>query len=492
MARTLVQDGSSEENRIALMARELINLRTAALAPNGSIGLVRRYLRGDHDLPYMPEKASREYITIARNSITNWLPLISDTFVKSLWVDGYRSKRAADNARAWKYWQMNKMDARQAIAHRGALEYGVSYVSVLPGTDGRPVIKPLVAHRTYALYQEDDDDFPVMALYYRGTDIEGNELFHLWESNRRWDILVQTGRKKGEATREADDRGTGAGDIQVVGFDEHPAPFVPWVRFRERLDGESYGIIKPLISTQNRINETVFSAQIALQYAAFRQRWATGMAIPRDTEEFLSDGTTPNPNFGRPIEPFKAAVDRLWVVEDPEAKFGEFQATDVRPHIEIYREHVKTLAAAGQVSPMVLLGDLINLSGDALSSIQDGTQRKLGEYETNFGESWEQVLHLAAYMAGEPFHDEDESAEVRWRDTEARSLAATVDALGKMVHMLHVPAEELWDRIPGATDQDVERWKDTAKSGESLMNVLMDMNQRQAQPTADEAEADED
>ena len=32
------------------------------------------------------------------------------------------------------------MDARQTIALRGALEYGVGYVLVLPGADGVPVI----------------------------------------------------------------------------------------------------------------------------------------------------------------------------------------------------------------------------------------------------------------------------------------------------------------------------------------------------------------
>jgi hypothetical protein len=475
----------SAEDLAAEWARELIDLRNTALAPNGSIGLVRRYLRGDHDLPYMPKKASNEYMTIARNSITNWLPLISDTFAKNLWVDGYRAKRAADNARAWQYWQANKMDARQAIAHRGALEYGVSYVSVLPGADGRPVITPLAAHRTYALYQEDDDDWPMVALYYRGTDIHGDELYYLWESNRRWDILVPTRRTRSDSTRDVDDRGTGSGDLKVLGYEEHPAPYVPWVRFRERLDGTSEGVIKPLIPTQNRINETVFSAQMALQYAAFRQRWATGMAIPRDTEEYLPDGVTPNPNYGKPIEPFKAAVDRLWVVEDPEARFGEFSQTDVTPHIQVYREHVKTLAAIGQVSPLVMMGDLVNLSADALSSIQDATQRKLREYETNFGESWEQVFALAAYMAGEEFDDEFDAAEVRWRDTEARSLAATVDALGKMVQMLHVPAEELWDRIPGATDQDVERWRETARSAESLIHLMDRMSARQEEPTED-------
>ena len=53
----------------------------------------------------------------------------------------------------------------------------------------------------------------------------------------------------------------------------------------------------------------------------------------------------------------------------------------------------------------------------------------------------------------------DPASQVRWRDTESRALAATVDALGKMASQLDIPVQELWERIPGVTQQDIERWK---------------------------------
>src|SRR5690606_41333570 len=59
--------------------------------------------------------------------------------------------------------------------------------------------------------------------------------------------------------------------------------------------------------------------------------------------------------------------------------------------------------------------------------------------------------------------------------TSARAFSATVDALGKLVQMLGVPPQELWERIPGVTRQDVERWKATAQQGDSfafLANLL--------------------
>ena len=73
---------------------------------------------------------------------------------------------------------------------------------------------------------------------------------------------------------------------RVVSVAPHHLGVTPWVRYRDRLDGDARGIIAPLTNIQDRIN------------ASFRQRWATGLVIPQDDER-------------NPVEPFKAVVDRL-------------------------------------------------------------------------------------------------------------------------------------------------------------------------------------
>ena len=412
-------------------------------------GRVARYLAGDHDLPYTPPSANTEFRTLAKRSVTNWLPLISDTFAKGLFVDGYRPAKASENAAPWRYWQENGLDARQTIAHRGALEYGVSYVLVLPGTNG-PSIRPLNPTRSLALYEEDEDEFPYAAILRAGNARGGGSLWRLFDDEAVYTFMLKDG------------------SLELTGTEIHGLGVTPFVRFRDRLDGQARGIIEPLIPIQDRVNESVFSMLVALQYASFRQRWATGLAIPLDENEFLADGVTANPNFGKPIEPFEAAVNRLWVSDSPDAKFGDFAQTDVSGHLNTYKSTVQSLAAIAQTPPHVLLGDLVNLSADALAAAEASTQRKGAEYETLFGESWEQVLRLAAAADGDEEGAADTSAQVRWRDTEARSLAQTVDALGKMVQMLAVPAEAAWERIPGVTDQDVERWKEMRNSGDSI------------------------
>jgi hypothetical protein len=440
----------------AAFAGRLVDALDADLQRDARLGLVRRYLKGDHDLPYMPKGAKAEFRHMAEKSVTNWLPLLSDTYAKGLFVDGYRPAKATDNARPWSYWQANGLDARQSVAHRGALEYGTSYVLVRRSTGPVPLIRPLSPLRSLAWYEDEDDDWPELGLVAKGRRGD-TRLFEVYQGGEVFTV---------EKPKD--------GDLVVSAGVEHGLGRVPLVRFRDRLDGEATGIIRPARILQDRVNEVVFATMIALQYASHRQRWATGLAIPVD-------------DAGNPVEPFQAAVNRLWVSDDPEVRFGEFAQTELSGHHATYDSTVRTLAATAQISPNILTGDLINLSADALAQMEAATQRKIAEFETLFGESWENVFRLAALAAGDAEAAADTSSQVRWRDTEARSLAQAVDAWGKAAQMLGIPPEELWEKIPGVTDQDVERWKEAAGKADGMALLAAEL-QRQASAAAAAAE----
>lgn len=472
-------------DEVVRLAADLIAAHSRDLTKNGRYGQVRRYLKGDQDPPYAPKGARKEYKDLARKSITNWLPLIVDVYTKGLFVDGFRPAKAVDNAKPWDYWQANGLDARQTVAHRSAFEHGLGWVLVLKGTPA-PVMRPLSALKVRALFEDDEDEFPVLALIVRGTDSAGAALYDVIDDVAVYSVKVP--KKEGRA----------AATPVYVDTEEHGMGVCPLVRFRDRLDGEAEGIVRPLLNLQDRINEAVFALMIALQFASFRQRWATGLAIPLDEDPYLDASGTPtqaatdadgnenraNPNYDKPTESFQAAVDRLWVTDSTEAKFGDFAQTEVSGHLKTYESAVQTLAAIAQTPPHVLLGDLVNLSADALAAAEASTQRKIGEYETIFGEAWEQAFRLAAHAASDDANTKDENAQVRWRDTEARSLAATVDALGKMAQMLQVPVQVLWERIPGVTDTDVKAWKEQAGKADGMAALAAALT-RQTAPTTE-------
>jgi len=359
----------------------------------------------------------------------------------------------------WQWWQANRLDARQSITHRGALDYGTSYNLVLPGTLQTrrvPLIKPLSPLRSAAWYQDEDDEFPEVGINRKGTTIDGTRLIELYDKESVYTFAKPKDSDKWRLSR----------------VDDHNLGYTPLVRFRDRLDGEARGIILPLKTLQDRVNEVVFSTLIALQYASFRQRWASGLAIPEDED-------------GNAVEPFQAAIDRLWIADSEGAKFGDFAQTELTGHMSAYDNTVRTLAAVAQISPNILTGDLVNLSADALAQMEASTQRKISEYETLFGESWESTFRLASLAAGDAQGAIDTSSQVRWRDTEARSLAQTVDALGKMAQMLSVPVEALWEKIPGITDTDVAYWKSIKDETDLLGGLVAEMQRQTATPNPD-------
>ncbi|KJK48916.1 hypothetical protein UK23_15425 [Lentzea aerocolonigenes] len=389
---------------------------------------IHRYVKGDHDLPFAPKNAKAHYLWMLRKSRTNWCRLLVQLMAQNLFVDGYRatdpSATAGDSA-GWRHWTGNRMARRQAAVHRAALKYGTAFVTVLPGDPG-PVIKGHSPQNMSAFYADPDDEWPVYALLKsRSYSPSGPQtLYRLYDDQAVYFL--------------APDRD---GALSYVEHREHGVGVCPVIRFvdEDDLDGHTPGVVEPILDIQDRVNFQTFLLMAASQSGAHRQRWAAGLE--------LDDGEEP------PIGP-----DRLLHSDSPETRFGTFDASPLSGYVEVLEQVLRHLAAITQTPPHTLLASLTNLAADALDAAEDGLQRRVGERRTSYGESWEQVLRLCCLLAGDLTGWQDTTAQVRWRNTQSRSLAAVVDAWGKAVTMLGVPPQSTWERLPGVTDTDVQRW----------------------------------
>jgi hypothetical protein len=157
---------------------------------------------------------------------------------------------------------------------------------------------------------------------------------------------------------------------------------------------------------------------------------------------------------------------RRWMwAEDEHVKFGTLDETPLDGFISAIDLAFRHIAALGQVPPHHLLGQIANLSAEALTAAETALERKVQEFKSSFGESWERVFRLAMKMLGENGAD-DFNAEVIWRDMEQRSLAQAGDALGKLREQLGIPARGLWARVPGATASELRQWEQLADEEE--------------------------
>jgi hypothetical protein len=440
------------------LARQLLTLRDDELP---RLEKVKRYLAGEHDSVYVPARARAEFQWIVRRSTVNVLPLMVDTPAQAMYVDGYRHSEATDNAPAWEGWQANRMDARQTGLHRAMLAYGAAYNLILPG-EPTPVWYPLSPLRCTAVYDDPvQDEWPEYALIVR--DRRTHREVSLIDSTSIW-------RFRAEHT---DGEGWWGASLEFVREERHDLGVCPVVRYVNRtdLDGRIVGEVEPLITLQDQINLTTFGLLMAQQYAAFRQRWVTGMAIPQDAN-------------GNDIEPFNAAVNRLWVGEDEDTKFGEFGQTDLNGYLSSRDSSLRHVATVGQLAPHHLMGPMSNISAEALAAAEIQQTRKTTERKELAGEAHEQSFRLHALASGDLDGWQDTGAQVTWRDVNNVNLAAVADAWGKIATQLQVPVEMLWEKIPGWTQTDVERARAMSASGDSLSQLTQVLNTQAAALTA--------
>lgn len=447
---------------------------------------IDRYLNGEHDDPYMPDLADDEYRLLAKRSVSNWCPLLVGTPAQALYVDNFRrgittgstTEAPTTITPEWRHWQKSGLDARQAAVHRGALTYGHSF-TLTEKTKRGVRTKGLSALKTVALYEDPaNDQVPAAALTVtRWPATDGDKVIP--GQARMWD-----GRHEYTVTFDSlDDEKS----VKVSGRKAHGASECPITRFAAAVDleGRTVGVIEPVISVQDRINQTIMDLLLAQSYAAVAVRTVTGMAPPMQMEPEHDNPDDPEeitgyrPKLDANGNPMPQRINhnarRFLFAEDPDVKWGSLDATPLGGFIDSLDMSIRHLSALSQTPPHHLLGQIANLSAEALLAAETALSRKVEEFRKMFGESWERVFRLAAELEGELDAAEDYAGEVIWRDMELKSLAQSADGLGKLAELLGIPKRGLWNRVPGTTKQELDEWDrlyEEENSDVALANAL--------------------
>ncbi len=401
----------------------------------------QNYYDGDHAITALMNTEERQtFRKFLHESRANWCELVVNAVAERLQVVGFRF--GGDDTRAWTIWQASAMDADSELVQTDALVCSNAFVLVQPDDDNPTGVEitgesPFEATVLYqpgnrrqraAGYKRfaDDGDAIVEVL------IRPDVIAAWWPGDT--DPQVEP-----NPTLEVRD----GGFVQLVEVRPQPRTVRPP---RSELDGA--------IPFQDRINTTIFNRMVATDYGAFRQIWATGVKLARETVT-SADGTTTTAL----VKPYDVGANRLLTNENPDGRFGAIGESSLAGYLNSVAQDVEQLAAVTQTPPHYLLGQMINISADAIKAAEAGLVAKVSRRAVHIGEAWELVMRMALGFVGDPA-SVDVAAEVIWKDFETRSEAQRVDALVKMA-TLGVPTEVLWQRW-GATPQEIERWRQMA------------------------------
>jgi hypothetical protein len=279
------------------------------------------------------------------------------------------------------------------------------------------------------------------------------------ELYRRDVVAVWTTHYRDEQRDPLADGATPTWDGPVVNANALGA--VPLVPFENRATAaiQCASELLELEPIMQRIQELELAKLVAANTAVFRQKWATGLEVPKD------------PETGERVEPFKAATDRLWVNQAPDGAFGTFEATEIRQYLSAIDAEVSELAAISRVPAYYLVqSELANPpSAESLLASEAGLVAKVEDRQRTYGESWEQVLRLAAALVGEQALAADDDLSLLWANPERRNPAVVADAASKLA-AIGVPQSALWAFV-GFSPQEIQRMQVEA-AAESLAAEL--------------------
>ena len=410
------------------------------------IQLLNDYYEGDHPLseipPRVPDEARQAFRRWMRQNRANWMGLVVESVVERLEVQGIRYGEDEDADRdAWRIAQANSFDVASEMVFTDSGVTGESYMTVEPNLED-PKTPHIWPEHPSQMIVSCDPARPLMrrAAFKKWLDDSGFAFATLYLPDAVIKLRSERVWKKNSTQKI---RWVLRGDDAELSNPFGVVPVVPFQN-RARLLTGGRSEIADVIDTQDRINRTIFLRMIAAEYAAFRQRAASGLPLLTDDD-------------GKPKMPFTPSMVDLWVSENPETTWHEFGQTDLRGYLGAVESDIQHIAAETKTPPQYLLGAMVNISGDALKAAESGLVSKVRRRARHFGESIEEVFRLAFFAAGDEAKAKVTDAEVIWRNPEFRTEGELVDALTKM-KTLGVPDEALQERW-GASPQEITRWR---------------------------------
>ncbi|WP_415956436.1 phage portal protein [Streptomyces sp. 021-4] len=379
----------------------------------------------------------------------NWCATVPDATVERLMPIGFRLEDGAIDHAAGKAWRKSECDVEVGLALLEALITGRSYALVWK-PDGinteitfehaaNAVVEYVPGRRrlrSAGLKTWRDGTWEFATLF-------TPDMVYRWQRKGRSEVW--TGRTVGLPRGEPS-------------HIKNPLGAVPLVELpnRSRLHASPRSELVTVLPLQDAVNTLWAQLLTASDDLALPARAVLG--TDRPVREIV------DPESGEvvgeedePLNRFRS--DRLLWLEKDTARIAEFTAADLGNYLRVIDAAVEHIASQTRTPATYLTGQLTNVSADALAASEAGLVAKVTERQRHFGAALREVMRLEALAAGEPARAESLAiGSVVWRDPQFRSDSQYSDALVKL-KSIGVPDEALWERIPGVTPDEIDRWK---------------------------------
>lgn len=442
----------------ARLSEERISLALAHYkAKNPIYNHFINYYEGIHDLRFATEKWRNAFGSLFRQFADNLCPAIIDAAADRMQITGFDVPENDELSKSlWNLWTDARMDRKAGSVHEHAFKVGDAYIIVWPDAFGKPQFAPNPGHQICVSYDDSGEVIEWATKMWRTSDNRWRLNIYDAESIEKW-ITKSPGRS-------IPDKPTAFQRF----FSGEPWPVpntfgrTPVFHFANNAEmgvwGESE--LVNVIPLQNALNKSVADMLVAMEFVALPQRYATGLEVETD------------PVTGQPIVPFKSGIDRIWATGDPEARFGQFEASDISRFTKVQNDIRLEMARISR-TPLHYLGmgsgaesafvASMYPSGESLKTAEAPFAAKIRDRQVSFGDVWEDAIKFAAQIAN--LGDID-SLETVWIPATPRSITEDLDNAQKK-QALGVPQEQIWEEL-GYTQEQIKAMKAMQPSAEEV------------------------
>ena len=412
-----------------------------------------RYFNGDQDLFFSTDAWQSAFGDMFKRLAYNRCRAVIESYVNRLNVTGWESPNVQEGqqdalgAAAQVIWDRNRMPKRQRELVAESLRAGDSYIIVWPGDDG---LARLDINRGHLIQPVYDDEYPERLRYavkcwcsYHG-DYKGQWRVNVYDD----EVITRLVSSKTSDQFPKDLKGFVEYDEGDGAEIENPYGAVPVFHFGNNADTGQCGVseLVDVIPLQDGLNKSIADMLIAGEYVAFPQRWVTGIA------------PTANPFTGDEEEQFKASVDRIWGVMEPDARFGQFTPADMSQYTDSQDSWDLKISRVSQVPVhwLTMSGDFP--SGESLKTAEGPFVSNGESMQTEKGNDYSDALSFALMIEGAA---ETDRVQPIWKvfasrsDSEALQQAAMKKSIG-------IPDDQVWKEL-GYTEPEIAEFAAAAE-----------------------------
>jgi hypothetical protein len=309
-------------------------------------------------------------------------------------------------------WHRNRMPQRAGELHKEALKNGDAYAVVWFDPAGEVTIYPHRAANVTVAYDEDTPGHILSAAkYWRTPDkrtrlnvfypdrIEryitkmGSENY-LPDANdfvpfagNAGDSPAPSSKHDGGITPLAAMHATRVRSGHIV---SNPFGVVPVFHFANNADVGCLGQseLTQAMPVQDGLNKSILDMLVAMEFSAYRQRWASGIEIEYDDD-------------GNPKPPFTSGADRVWIASDPNTTFGDFNTSNLDQFIKVKDSfRIDMASVTGTPLHYFLQNSRGFASGESLKQNETRFLAKVRDRQVSFGQTWAELMSFALRLAG--------------------------------------------------------------------------------------------